>query len=210
MRTTNKSFSFAVGLALAALLLNGCANPNIGSQAHNYLLRPLRVAIVPGENKTDQPKANMVFDKAWEEALAHLGYQVVSADHVVTYAAASGISLEQVRKTDPAKLGNDLKVDAILNTEILRWKNSYKVVESDSTVSGVGRLVEASTGAIIWEHHWVYQEKSGNGGNNGLVGLFVDALVTATVNAATDAPTRMAKAGVAMSAGTVPHPGKAP
>jgi hypothetical protein len=208
MKTITKPVTFAAAFTLAALLLNGCAGPAVPNQ--NCLQRPLRVAIVPGINKTDQPKANMVFDKAWEEALTKLGYQVVDADRVVTYAAASGITLNQVLKTDTAKLGNDLKVDAILTTEILHWKNSYKVVKADSTVSGIGRLVEASTGAIIWEHHWVYQEQSGNGGNNGVLGLLVDAAVTAVVNSATDAPTRLAKQGVAMSAGTVPRPGYAP
>jgi hypothetical protein len=209
MRTIT-SISLAAGLALASLLFNGCAAQN-RIAAHHYLQRPLRVAIVPGVNKTDQPKANIVFDKAWEDALTHLGYQVVSADQVVTYAAASGVSLEQVRQTDSAKLGADLKVDAILTTEILRWGTSYRVVQSDSTVSGVGRLVEASTGATIWEHHWVFQQQSGNGGgNNGILGILVNAAVTATVQAATDAPTQLAKQGVAMSAGTVPRPGNAP
>jgi hypothetical protein len=117
--------------------------------------------------------------------------------------------LEQVRKTAPAELGKDLKVDAILQTEILRWNNRYMVVSADTTVAGVGRLVEASTGAIIWEHHWIYQQKSGNGGG-GVLGILIDAAVTATVNAATDAPTRLAKQAVTMSASTVPRPGNAP
>ena len=210
MKTTNTSVSLATGLALGLMLLNGCATQS-GLAAHNYLQRPVRVAIVPGINRTDQPEANIVLDKAWGEALTKLGYQVVSSDRVVTYATSSGLSLNQVRGTNPAKLGNDLKVDAILQTEILRWNNSYKVVAADSTVSGIGRLVEASTGATIWEHHWIYQQGSGNGGgNNGILGVLIDAAVTATVNAMTDAPTRMAKQAVAISAGTLPHPGIAP
>jgi hypothetical protein len=209
MKITFLSIPLAIGLLLAAFLLTGCATQS-GIPSHQYLQRPLSVAIVPGLNKTDQPEANIVLDKAWEAALARLGYQVVSADHVVTYASASGLSLEQVRKTAPAKLGQDLKVDAILQTEVLRWNTSYKVIAADSTVAGVGRLIEASTGAIIWEHHWVFQNKSGNGGNNGILGLLIDAAVTATINSATDAPTRMAKQAVNMSAGTLPHPGNAP
>jgi len=209
MKTTKTFIGLIIGLALTTVLFSGCATHQAGIPAHQYLQRPLRVAIVPGLNKTDQPEANVVLDKAWEAALTNCGYQVVTADRVVTYAAASGISLEQVRHSAPAKLGQDLKVDAILQTEILRWNNRYIVISADTTVAGVGRLVEASTGAIIWEHHWVYQQKSGNGGG-GVFGILIDAAVTATINAATDAPTRLAKQAVIWSAGTVPCPGIAP
>jgi len=210
IRIINASICLATALALAPALFSGCATQSRGIPACNYLQRPLRVAIVPGVNKTDQPEAKIVLDKAWEAALTQLGYQVLPADSVVTYAAASGISLDQVLKMDTAKLGHDLKVDAVLTTEVLRWANSYKVIAADSTVEGVGRLVEASTGATIWEHHWIFQQRSNNGGNNGIIGLLVDAAVTAAINSATDAPTRMAKQAVAFSSGTLPHPGNAP
>lgn len=201
-------------LVLAATLflvavVTGCATRNHYNSI-DYLQRPLRVAIVPGVNQTDQPEATIVFDKAWATALAHRGYQVVPADRVVSYGGASGQSLADIRHLSPQKLGQDLKVDAILTTKVLRWKNAYRVIEADTTVSGLGWLIDARTGATIWEHKWVYQQSSNQGGNDSVVGILTNALVTATVNSATDEATRLAKQGVNMSVNTMPIPGNAP
>ena len=209
MKKITACISLIVGLSILSALLSGCATPC--RPAHDYLQRPVRVAIVPGVNKTDQPEANVVVDKAWETAITKLGYKnVVSADRVVTYAAASGVSLEQVGKTDTAKLGQDLKVDAILNTQILTWETSYLVLAAGSTVAGVSSLVDASTGATIWEYHWILVDQSSNNSGGGIVGMMVSAAITATINAASDAPTRLAKQAIEIAASTVPLPENAP
>jgi hypothetical protein len=196
------------GAALAVVLLTGCATQNTVPH-HQYLQRsPIRVAIVPGLNRTDQPEAVVVLDKAWQAGLTKLGYVVVSADQVVTYAASVGASLQAVRNRSVADLGKDLRVDAILHTEILKWATSYKVVVADSTVAGSGRLVECATGATIWERHWVLQRNSGTSSDP--LAMLISAAVTALVQSATDAPTQMAQEAVSMSAVTVPLPGFAP
>lgn len=208
MKTRFSLLFLAAALLVFAVAGTGCATDR--DKSIDYLQRPLRVAIVPGVNRTDQPQATMVFDKAWEEALAGRSYQVVSADRVVSYGGASGQSLEDIRHLPAQKLGQDLKVDAILTTEVLRWKNSYKVIESDTTVSGLGLLVDARTGATIWEHKWIYQESSNQNNNNGLVGMLVGAAVDAAISSAIDKPAHMAKQGVNMSVNTMPIPGTAP
>jgi ABC-type phosphate/phosphonate transport system substrate-binding protein len=92
MKTRSSLLFLAAGFFLVTVAGTGCVTSS-RDQSINYLQRPLRVAIVPGVNRTDQPEATMVFDKAWEEALSRRNYQVVSADRVVSYGGASGQSL---------------------------------------------------------------------------------------------------------------------
>ena len=208
MKTTRTHTGSLIGFAIAAIFLTGCATPK-PPPGHQYLQRtPVRVAIIPGLNKSDQPEAVVVLDKAWQVGLTRVGYEVVSADQVVTYASSVGTSLQTVRNQPVAKLGQDLHVDVVLQTEIHRWATSYKVIVSDSTVAGISRLVECSTGATIWERHWVIQQSSGTSGDP--LAMLISAAVTALIDSATDAPTRLASQAVDMSAVTLPLPGFAP
>lgn len=193
---------------LGSFLVNGCVTTPVAE--HNYLKRPVMVvAVIPGSNKTEHPDGTIVVDKAWEEALTKVGFKVISADRVATYAASRGISLHELQSSKPAELGRDLKVDAILQTEILEWGTSYVVIRASSTVKGKGRLVEASTGALIWEHGWTVID-SGGQNNNGIVGALINAAVTAIVNSAVDVPARLAKKAIDTSAACMPRPGMPP
>jgi hypothetical protein len=197
-------------LVLVIVLIQGCASAPSGYYAHHYLQRsPVRVAIIPSDNKTDKPEATIAVDKAWETALGAAGFEVVNADQVVTYAASVGTDIQVLKSKPVGDLGRDLKVNALLFSEITQWDTKYMVVKSGSVVAGISRLIEASTGGLIFEHHWVYEEQSGNGGGS-VIGMLVDAAVTAAIHSATDEATRMGQRAVAMSAHEMPRPGYAP
>lgn len=202
--------ALALACGTALLLLAGCVSaPRV--PAHYYFQRtPIRVAVMPSGNTTDNPEASIIFDKACEEALRKKGFEVVSADQVVTYAAASGLSLRDLPGRKAGEVGRDLKVDMLFYTEITRWKTEYVVVQGRSAVAGRSRLVEVSTEALVWRLPWQIVQQSGNGGGNGVVGLLVEAAVQAVVDSAFDRCTQLGQDAARYAVGTLPHPGFAP
>lgn len=209
MKTSLRSIITIIGFVTIAAFWTGCATQQ-GIPAHHYLQRePVHIAVMPAINKTDKPEAQVVIDKAWGAALKKLNFEVVTTDQVVTYASASGVNLVDLEKADRPRLGTDLKVDAVLTTEITKWNTFYVVIAGGSTVAGISRLFETSTNALIWEYHWAYEDKSGNSGG-GLVGILVEAAATAVVHAATDQPTRLARQATNMCANSMPRPGMSP
>jgi len=195
--------AFALVLAIGA----GCAT---STPEHDYLRRaPVRVAVVPSLNKTDHPEASVVFNKACEEALRKRGFQVVSADQVVTYAAARGMSLRELPGRKPSEVGADLKADFLLYSDIDVWAQKYVVLKSATIVAGSSCLYEAGTDALVWRHAWRLQRESGDGGG-GLAGLLANAAFSAILDSATDACAALGTQAAHATVGTLPRPGSPP
>jgi hypothetical protein len=171
--------------------------------AYNYLERsPARIAILPSVNRTDQPGAEIVLDKAWERALNYAGFEIVSADRVITYAANRGLLLSELGNKKISELGHDLKVDLLLKSEIFKWTSSSKGEQARTTVEAVARIIEVSTGAVLWEHHWLYEETSSSG---------LGKLFDAAMDIASDKASRMGnRAVLKLSASKLPRAGFSP
>jgi hypothetical protein len=196
-----------LGLGLC-VLGSGCASTRI--PASYYLQRkPVRVAVMPSGNKTDHPEASIVFNKAVEEALTKRGFEVISADRVVTYASARGLSLVDLPKRKASEVGRDLKADMLLYSDIEIWKTQYAVIKSASVVAGTSRLVETPTDALVWHYAWRLQNESGSGGG-GLGGLLADALVTAVASSAMDVCAGLGMQAAQITVSSLPAPGYAP
>lgn len=191
----------ALVLGLVVGLCASCASTGDRKAAYNCLARsPVRVAILPSVNRTDQPGAQIVVDKAWEAALQKTGFEVVSADRVLTYVAARGMMLSELPARKPAELGKDLKVDLLLKSEILKWEISSKGAHASTTVEVTQRLLEAPTSALVWEHHWVFREEDSSEG----LGKLFDKML----NTAGDKASAMGARGVKeISAMKIPLPG---
>ncbi|MHC4499833.1 MAG: hypothetical protein ACYS21_12055, partial [Planctomycetota bacterium] len=76
-------------------------------------------------------------------------------------------------------------------------------------VAGVSRLTETSTDSLLWRYGWTFQRSSGSGGG-GLLGMAIDAAVTAAVDAAFDECSRLAKRAGVVTVNSMPQPGFAP
>ena len=200
-----------IGLLLCVIILltQGCATqPKIPS--YKYLQRtPVRVAVLPSINNTEKPDASIVFNKACEETLRKNGFEVISADQVVTYASANGVLLHDVTSSKASEIGNDLDADMVLYSEINTWETKYIVLNTTSIVSGVSRLTETSTDSVLWRYDWTFQQKS-SGSNNGLIGMLVEAAVTAVVNSAFDECSRLGQQAAIVTVNSMPQPGIAP
>lgn len=201
------------GIAVVLVLcyfVSGCANQTTSRPGWRYLQRAqTRVVILPAANLTDKAGAPLIIDKAWEEALRRAGFAVVNADSVVTFASSQNIPVGEVMKIPPATIGQRLKADYILEDEITDWGAKYRVIVGGAIVSCRSRLIEARTGALIWEFDWVRSEQNNNS-NNGLTGALVGALVTSVMDSMMDVPARLARQGVSLCSLTQPYPGYAP
>jgi hypothetical protein len=197
--------------ALAAcLFVSGCQNRAAVRPAWRYLQRAqTRVAILPASNLTDKAGASIIIDKAWEEALLKAGFTVVNADSVVTFSSSQNIPVGDVIKIPPAVLGQKLKADYILEDEITDYGAKYRVIVGGAVVACRSRLIEARTGALVWEFDWVRSEQSNNS-NNGVAGVLVGALVDSVMDSMMDMPAKLARQGVSLSSLTQPYPGVAP
>lgn len=198
-------------LGMTALLMQGCATTSPKIPGHYYLQRsPIIIAVMPSSNKTDHPDASIVLNKSCEEALRKKGFEVINADQVVTYASSCGVLLSDVTARKASEIGRDLKADMVLYSSIDTWETKYIVIKSASIVAGTSRLVETSTDSLVWRFNWNFQKESGNGGNNGLFGMMIDAAVTAVANSIFDECSNLgAQAGI-VTVNSMPQPGFAP
>ncbi len=196
---------FVILLGLAGA---GCVSSN--ALEHYYFQRePVRVAVIPCANATDEPAASIIFNKACEEQLRKRGFDVVEADRVVTFASASGLTVRELPDLKPSRLSAELKAEYLLYTRITRWATKYHVVQGSSVVSGSCWLVEGPTEALIWQSGWHREQQSGNGGGD-LLGMLIDAAVTAAANAAFDVCGQMGTDAANTSVLTLPSPGFEP
>ncbi|MFZ4395134.1 MAG: GNA1162 family protein [Kiritimatiellia bacterium] len=196
------------GMALL-LLPAGCVT-KLPPPAHYHLQRtPVRVAVVPSANRTEYPQGSIDFDKALEEALRKKGFEVVTADQVLTYVSARGTTLRDLGQYKASEIGKDLRVDMLFYNELTRWGSHYVVIKSASVVAGSSRLVEASTDATVWRLNWQLSQSSGNGGG-GLAGMIIDAAVSAVVDSAIDKCRMLGEQSARLSAESLPQPGFAP
>jgi hypothetical protein len=197
-------------LAGILLLISGCAQAP-QRPAWRYLQRSsVRVAILPAANRTDKAGAALVVDKAWEDSLRNAGFAIVNADSVVTFASSRGIPIGNLGKIPMPDLGRDLHVDFLLEDEIVDWGTRYRVISGVSVVSCKSRLVEARTGALVWELDWVVSDANNNNQGGGIGGLLASAITKALVDSMLDVPKQLAKQGVTIAAATQPYPGIAP
>jgi len=196
-------------LLLPLLLAAGCASSRPG-EGHYYFQRdPVRVAIIPSANATDEPAASMIFNKACEERLRARGFEVINADRVVTFAASSGVSIRDLPDWRPGRLSEALKADYLLFSRIDRWETRYRVIAGYSVVAGASWLYEGATEALLWQAGWHREQESGNGGG-GLLDLLVDAALTAALNTALDTCGMMGADAAAETSNTLPEPGFEP
>ncbi len=197
-----------MAVVLFGLVGSGCATHN--NLEHYYFQRlPVRVAVIPCANATDEPAASIIFNKACEEQLRKRGFEVVEADRVLTFAVASGMTVRELPELKPSRLSAELKVDYLLYTRIDRWATKYHVVNGSSEVSGASWLYEGPTDALMWQLGWHEARNSGDGGGD-LLNLLIQAAVTAAANSAFDVCGQMGTDAAHTAVQTLPNPGFEP
>jgi len=216
MKTPTLRTALYAATITAALLMAGCSSkPAVMSRVNGSYMQkqPVRVAIMPSFNKTQEAGAAIELDKAWEAALKTHGYEVVSADTVVNLAASQGINLndfERMKLTGYAAIGKDLGVDYILESTILKWGGKYRIVSSKTEVQFSAQIFETKTGAVIWNNTQDLIDTNSNSGGGNPIGMLIGMAVHAAVNSAVNASNALAIRGTSFSSAIMPKAGFVP
>ncbi len=168
-------------------LLSGCITQPTTDYANFFAHQPRSILVVPPANKTTAVDAPPVFLTTVSAAFAERGYYIFPVFMVQDILNDLGATDEgAIAAIPPQKLKEVFGTDSILYVTITDWTTQYIVLASNIIVGAEYRLVDASTGDVIWTHkERVAHDGGGGGGGGGLVGALVSAAVKAAVTAAT-------------------------
>lgn len=166
-------------LAISAVLwLSGCVTPPDYTNFFHY--QPHSILVATPANKTTAVDAPVVFLTTVSKAFAERGYYVFPTFLVHDILNDLGATDEEaIAAIPPVKFKEVFGADSILYITITEWATSYVLLSATVTVGAQYRLVDASTGTVLWtrEAKFVYQS-----GGGGLIGMAVSALLATTVD----------------------------
>ncbi len=169
---------FAIPPLAALLLLSGCATAQKPRDYDRFFERhPRSIVVVHPFNKTTAVDAPAVFSTTITRPLAERGYYVFPVRLTTDVLRDLGITDEGlVERTPPSRFKEVFGADAVLYVSINSWTTTYIVLASQVTVSATYRLVDTTSGAVLWER--TQQVAEGSRGNN-LIEMLISAAVTA-------------------------------
>lgn len=183
-----RTFTCALA-AYAALSLSGCVTQPKPDYTNFFDHQPRSILVVPPANKTTAVDAPAVFLTTVSAAFAERGYYVYPVFLVQDILNDLGATDEGAIATiPPDKIKEIFGADSILYVTITDWTTSYVILSSNVTVGAEYRLVDASTGGVLWTGTQKVVHQSGGGGGGGVGGLVAN-LIVAAVDAAVTATT---------------------
>lgn len=151
-----------------------------------YKTKPHSILVLPAKNTTTSVDATNHFRYTISQPLSEKGYYVFPVHLVDAFFKSENLTdTEQIRQVPVKKLKEIFNPDAILYVDINAWDTGYTVFTSNVDVGLTFSLIDANTGEEIWQNDAYAYSYEGISGDGGLLGLVVEAIVTA-VNTATD------------------------
>jgi hypothetical protein len=162
-------------VVLLGLMLFGCSGirySEVAPEAKDF--HPRQIGVLPVDVGTyedargviDKIAADVLIDKKWFTrvvAAETINKQMSSEEDIRKIVPDYLVKLKTVSYSDPEmskKIGELLKVDALLVVDIIYW-NYTKTKEDDdmAKVEAEIKMINANTGQIIWKaHHYVAEE----------------------------------------------------
>lgn len=179
-----RSFSLLVA-SVSLLLLPGCVTQPERDYSKFFEHQPRSILVVPPANKTTAVDAPAVFLTTVSAAFAERGYYVFPVFLVQDILNDLGATDEgAIAAVPPEKFKEVFGTDSILYVTITDWTTSYIVLASNIIVGAEYRLVDATTGEVIWKHkERIVHDSGGGGGGGGIIGAVVVAAVKAAMTA---------------------------
>ncbi|AKQ57675.1 DUF799 domain-containing protein [Bordetella hinzii] len=179
---------FRAGLVAALAVLTGCvAAPqrNVDYSAFRES-KPASILVLPPLNESVEPAASAAVLAQVTYPLAESGYYVVPVAVMdETFRQNGMMSPDDAHQVPPAKLREIFGADAALYLRVKQYGSSYQLLGSVTTVAVDASLVDLRTGAQLWEGTKTVAQ-AGNGGQGGILGMLVQAVVDQVVNTLTD------------------------
>lgn len=165
---------------LAALALSGCAPKVVSYDYTAYQAHPpVSILVLPPVNHSVDVRARDAYLSTVTRPLAEEGYYVFPVWLVDHYLRANGeTDGTQIQAIPLSKLKSVFHPDAVLYTTIDHWGQKYNVVQSDTVVGLSCRLVDTSTGTLLWNGKINYVKSSDQGGSSSPLAMLISAALT--------------------------------
>lgn len=175
-------------MAVATLLLSACASQKEPFDYAAYKQhKPKSILVVMPANDSMEVKAPAAVLSHSVEPLSEAGYYVFPAALVQETFMQNGVyDGNQIKDVSLAKLKQIFNPDAVLYLNVENYGTKYKVIDSQSTVTVSGHLIDAGTGQQLWSGTKTVAKSGVDHSKSNLLGALVVAVVTQIANTATD------------------------
>lgn len=144
---------------------------------------PRSVLVLPPTNDSIEVEAPYVYLSTVTQPLAEAGYYVFPVAVVDNFMKENGLPTPYEMHALPlAKIDQVFGADAVLYLHIEDFGQKYQILNSSTIVNARAKLVEVKSGAVIWQGSAQAVERSGNGGDGGLLGMAINAAVAQVVH----------------------------
>lgn len=165
-------------LALAALLLGGCAAPAKYDYSAFKESRPASILVLPPLNGSPDIKAtySMLAQTTWP--LAESGYYVLPVTLVDETFRQNGLQTPaDIHELPAAKLREIFGADTALYIHVKQYGTSYMVVSSETRVTAEAKLIDLRNGRTLWTGSATASSAEGDNNSGGLIGMLVKAVI---------------------------------
>lgn len=180
---------------IASFFLSGCVlkQPDVYDYSNFLQSRPKSILVVMPTNDSLEPKAASAILANSVLPLSEAGYYVYPVTLVNETFKNNGIvSGEEIANIPLNKLKEIYAADSVLFINIREYGSKYVLLDSQTTVDIYAKLIDLNSGNLLWARHEKVVE-SANKGNNDLIGLLINAVVTQIINSIQDNSYEVAK-----------------
>jgi hypothetical protein len=173
-------------LLAAAALLGGCVETKGYDYSALRAHKPRSILVLPPLNESTDVTGTYGFLSTVTAPIAEQGYYVYPVAVVDQYLKENGLpTAGEMHQVPLAKLREIIGADAVLYLDVVQYGSKYHLISSDTIVAVKGRLVDATSGDVLWDGETVAQNSNGNGSGN-LLADALAALITQAINSKTD------------------------
>ncbi len=175
-------------LAVASALLSGCATGPKTDYTAFRQAHPQSILVLPPINESPDVKATYSFYSLVTLPLAEAGYYVMPVALVdETFKQNGLVNPPEMHQAPPAKLREIFGADAALYITIKQYGATYTILNSAVIVGAEAKLVDLSTGTLLWSGSARASNDEGNNNSGGgLAGALIAAVVKQIINSTTD------------------------
>lgn len=172
---------------LMVAMLTGCATT---PEPYNYdallAAKPRSILLMPPLNESLEVNASYIDLSTLSRPLAEKGYYVFPVAVIESFMKENGLPTpDEMNQVPLDKLHENTGADAVLYTRIMDWGQKYSVLDSSTVVITHVKLVDARTGALLWDAD-ASAVQSGNNSSGGILEALVAAAITQIIGDMTD------------------------
>lgn len=156
--------------------------------------KPTSLLLLPPLNDSPDVAATYSVLSQLTRPLAESGFYVLPVSLVDETLKQNGVAnAPEIHAIDPAKLRQIFGADAAVYVRVKRYGSVYKVIASETAVEVEARVVDLRSGKELWKGTAAASSaEQGGGGQQGLLGVLVKAIVEQIANNVSDRSNQIA------------------